>query len=330
MEEILLHTKDVAKATAEIEAIGGKVKIQLGHDLLMAILPADVATKQDAFLHASASIPSTAPEITHHNAKAYKMYREDKLGPQPKIQKWTEKTAPKAMSRPSPGPANSPYTYTLRGKIAIAVLVASGPGSLAVSNAEFNLIYSEVLGGLEFWENKAPADADLSFVVYRGKANIGASDGAVGCEEAECHDVFAIPTVKYFGFSSKDHVAQYIKDNSGSVGAYVAFFSKYRQSHFAYAYFYGGPIYMQYSNDGWGPNQIDRVFAHETGHVFNAPDEYTGCYCYTSYGEGTCTARNTNCVENGRGCTNSQQSCIMDSNDLGNICAYSRKHVGWC
>ena len=59
-----------------------------------------------------------------------------------------------------------------------------------------------------------------------------------------------------------------------------------------------GPMYMQYSNDGWGPDQLDRVFAHETGHVFNAPDEYTTgkCNCYTNYGKGMCSAKNQNCV----------------------------------
>ena len=38
---------------------------------------------------------------------------------------------------------------------------------------------------------------------------------------------------------------------------------------------------MQYAIDGWGPNNIDRVFAHETCHIFNAPDEYaaSGCDC---------------------------------------------------
>ena len=166
MEEILLHTENIEKATAEIEAIGGRVSIQLGKDLLIADVPTDVASKQDAFLHASASLPSTAPEITRHNAKAFEMYREDKLGPQPEVQKWTEKTAPKSFQRESPLPTDSPYTLTLQGKIALALVVVSGPGSLAVSNTEYNKVYSEVLRGLKFWVDKAPADADLSFTLF--------------------------------------------------------------------------------------------------------------------------------------------------------------------
>jgi hypothetical protein len=119
------------------------------------------------------------------------------------------------------------------------------------------------------------------------------------------------------GRAGKDELAQYIKDRSGSDGAYIGpagFFSKYKQKRFAYAYVKGGPIYMQYSNSKWGPDQLDRVFAHETGHVFNAPDEYERCNCDNDYGKlkGTCTAKNQNCV----GCTNAtaspQSRCIIN------------------
>ena len=69
---------------------------------------------------------------------------------------------------------------------------------------------------------------------------------------------------------------------------------------------------MQYTAtvDGvLSPDATDRVFAHETGHVFNAPDEYTSCKCYSYYGKGTCKAINVNC----KSCTSSQEDCIMDA-----------------
>ncbi len=120
------------------------------------------------------------------------------------------------------------------------------------------------------------------------------------------------------------------KDFSGAVGSFVAFFSKYRQKDFAYGYFGGGPIYMQYSNDGWGSDEIDRVFAHEMGHVFNAPNEYGNCDCYANYGRGSCTAKNKNCAEaGGTACAPNKQSCIMDAADW-KICSYTKKQVGWC
>lgn len=60
--------------------------------------------------------------------------------------------------------------------------------------------------------------------------------------------------------------------------AYCAFFVKgYPLWHFAYA---SSPrIVMDYANDGWGPDNIDRVFAHEIGHIFSCHDEYATANC---------------------------------------------------
>jgi len=68
---------------------------------------------------------------------------------------------------------------------------------------------------------------------------------------------------------------------------YCVFFVKgYPVDHFAYASIGGPRIIMDYANDGWGPDNIDRVFAHESGHIFQAPDEYasSGCNCGGSWG----------------------------------------------
>ncbi len=333
MDEVLLYAENIEKATAEIEAAGGRVSIQMGDNVLIANIPADVAAMQGSFAHSSPQIPSTASEKVQNKAEIFKLYREDKLKPQPKIQKWTEKTAPLAYPQLQPVDANSPYTMTMRGKIAVALVVPSGPRNLAFSLNEYNHVVSEVMGGLNFWQRNAPSNAGLSFVLFDWGPFISAQNSRQGCFEAGCHDVFAIPALGKIGFSSRDQLAASVKARGGAVGAYIGFVSKYHQHHFAYAYFGGGPLYMEFSNDGWGPGQIDRLFAHETGHVFNAPDEYTKCQCYTGYGRGTCTERNSNCVGNdGTRCTypNYQQACIMDKNDLSNICPYTRKHIGWC
>ncbi len=331
MEEVLLHTENIERATAEIEAVGGRISIQMGDNVLIANLPSNVAAMQDTFAHASPRIPSTASKKVQNKAEIFKLHREDKLKPPPKVQKWTEKTAPLAYPQLKPLEANSPYTLTMRGKIAVALVVPSGPGYLAFTQAEYNKVVSEALGGLNFWQRNAPPNVGLSFVLYDWGPFISAPDGRPGCFEAGCHDVFAIPALQAIGASSRDSLAATVKGWAGAVGAYIGFVSKYRQHHFAYAFFGGGPLYMQYSNDGWGPDQIDRVFAHETGHVFNAPDEYTKCQCYQQYGKGYCSARNNNCRgTDATACTAYQQPCIMDKNDLTNICLYTRKHIGWC
>ena len=331
MEEMLLHTDNVKEATAEIKSAGGRVTMQMGDDLLAAKVPKEFITNKNSFASASAHISSLASPETLMFVQAYYMAREKKTKSPPPSQRWTEKTAPVALHQETPFPdeANTPYQPTLTGKIAVAAIIVSGPGNLAISDAEKKKIISEVTGGLQFWSDAAPASANLQFSLYSAFISISAAD-STSCPSLEaCHDVFVNPALQGIGASTgqagKDEVAQYIKDRSGADGAYIGFFSKYMQKHFAYAYYGGGPLYMQYSNDGWGPDQIDRVFAHETGHVFYAPDEYANCQCSNDYGGGTCTDSNGNCED----CTGSQSSCIMNSNNFS-LCSYTKKHVGWC
>ena len=334
MEEMLLHSSNIEAATAEIESAGGRVTMQLGDELLVAQVPRDFIAKKNSFASASAHIAASASPETLTYVQAYWMAREKKLKPAPPPQRWTDKTAPVALPRESPSPhseANSPYRNTMTGKIAFAAIIVSGPGDLAISDNEKNKVLSEVQVGLDFWANAAPAAANLQFVLYYAHVRISAAESASCSSYSACHNVFADPALESIGFATgqagKDEVAQYIKDASNSDGAYIGFFSKYNQKHFAYASFGGGPMYMQYSNDGWGPNQLDKVFAHETGHVFNAPDEYTDgkCKCNRQYGRGTCSAKNKNCID----CTSSQSSCIMDGNEF-TLCSYTKKHLGWC
>ena len=87
------------------------------------------------------------------------------------------------------------------------------------------------------------------------------------------------------GFSADwNGVGAYVEDIRSRFGTrwtYCGFFTKYPLSHFAYASIGGPRLVMDYNNDGWGPDNIDRVFAHETGHIFGCPDEYaaSGCNC---------------------------------------------------
>ncbi len=48
----------------------------------------------------------------------------------------------------------------------------------------------------------------------------------------------------------------------------------FSDGYFAYAYLYGPMMVMTYDNEGWGINQMNKVAAHETGHIFGAGDQY--------------------------------------------------------
>jgi hypothetical protein len=123
-------------------------------------------------------------------------------------------------------------------------------------------------------------------------------------------------------------VQQYIEDvrqNLNTQWSFCGFFTKYPLGWFAYAWIGGPSIVMDFANDGWGPDNIDRVFAHETGHIFGAPDEYasSGCSCGGQWGyfnqpNGNCQ----NCAPGGG------VPCIMRSNDWA-MCAWTPAHLGW-
>jgi hypothetical protein len=82
---------------------------------------------------------------------------------------------------------------------------------------------------------------------------------------------------------------------------------------FAYAYFNGPFLVVTYDNDGWGIDRMDRVVAHETGHIFGATDEYDGKpeqggYLYDWDVDGS--------------------RCIMDANNWC-ISVGTRRQIGW-
>lgn len=61
---------------------------------------------------------------------------------------------------------------------------------------------------------------------------------------------------------------------------------KFADGYFAYSYL-GGPFtVMTYDNNGYGIANMDVVVAHETGHIFNALDEYAGASSPNSYSFG--------------------------------------------
>jgi hypothetical protein len=82
---------------------------------------------------------------------------------------------------------------------------------------------------------------------------------------------------------------------------------------FAYAYLNGPYLVVTYDNNGWGVNNMDRVVAHEIGHIFGATDEYNGKpeqwgYLYEWDVDGS--------------------RCIMDTSEWC-ISVGTRRQIGW-
>ena len=116
-------------------------------------------------------------------------------------------------------------------------------------------------------------------------------------------------------------VLSYVEDiriRFGTRWTFCGFFTKYPLGHFAYASIGGPRLVMDYNNDGWGPDNIDRVFAHETGHIFGCPDEYasSGCNCGGGWGRfGIVNGNCENCAGGGG------VACLMKGNTFS-VCGY--------
>ena len=124
------------------------------------------------------------------------------------------------------------------------------------------------------------------------------------------------------GRTGYQQYANDLRSNRHTDWAYVAFFTKYPLNHFAYAVV--EKVVISYANDNWGPDNIHRVFAHESSHIFGAADEYGSCACGGSYGH--LNVPNNNCVN----CfpPGTQVACLMNANTLA-MCEFSRRQIGW-
>ena len=329
MEEILLHTDNIETATAEIESVGGHVTLSFEDKLLVAKVPREFVEKKNSFASATAHISESAsPEIMTY-VQAYWRARAKRTQPPPPVQRWDEKGAPMVLPREYFNiDERYPRANTMTGKIAVALVVISGPGALEITQSEKDHVVSEVTSGLKFWTDEAGRDYyKLSFKLFAMHPTITAPDTG---DPNVYADTFLDQDGYSTGLAGADDMADYFKKVGGADAAFIAFITKYSQGHFAFAIRGRGPIYMNYWNGSWGPNQIDRVFAHETGHVFHAHDEYTNCNCEKWIGYGICQTRNYNCITCSRPTPSEPRvPCIMDRN-VFSVCRFTRSQIGWC
>ena len=90
----------------------------------------------------------------------------------------------------------------------------------------------------------------------------------------------------------------------------------------AYAYWYGPYTVLLFHVQGWTTAQ---VFAHESGHIFGACDEYSGgCGSWDCSSVCSNGALNGNCEE----CNPESRDCMMKANSFS-LCSYTPTQVGW-
>jgi hypothetical protein len=219
--------------------------------------------------------------------------------------------------------AAAPTSAYLEGSVAVGIVIVEGPGALAFSAAERTKVVAEVQNGLGYLAAaNPPAGITFTYDVRIVTLNLPAAGGG-----ADLEGYWRNPAMAALGFSADfsgvQAYVEHLRTTFGTSWTYCGLFTKYPVQHFAYASIGGPRIVMDYANDGWGPDNIDRVFAHETGHIFGAPDEYasSGCTCDSTWGR--FGVRNGNCENCATGVP-----CLMRANDF-TMCRYTPSHLGW-
>lgn len=339
-QEVLLYTQDVQAATQEIVSLGGRVTQQFTDVVLTAQLPDSVNLQ--ALQHSTTTPPSSLDPISQLAVDAWQGLQArsravatpsptqglswDTPGYTPPQYIHTEPDAILPVMLIDEQPEESTGTATSRymvGSIAVGVMIVSGTqADLVFSSDEQRQIIQEVQEGLNFLANAEPR-ANITFVYDIQLVTVSAAPGSTAdYESAEAP--WRNAALAQLGFPASRagsvHYVQNLRSSRRTDWAYVGYFTKYPLHHFAYAV--AEKVTMHYGNDGWGSDQINRVFAHETCHIFGAADEYGNCACGGSHGE--LGFPNNNCVK----CTGTHVPCLMEANVL-DLCQWSRGQIGW-
>jgi hypothetical protein len=233
---------------------------------------------------------------------------------------------PPAALRALEAQALAPTSAYLEGSVAVGVVIVEGPtADLQFSEAERTTVVAEVQNGLSWLASMNP----LGGITFTYDIRIVRIDVAPNPAAPDLEALWRDPAMGALGFdASWNGVVQYVEQNRTNFATrwtYCAFFTKYPLGWFAYASIGGPRLVMNYSNDGWGPTNIDRVFTHETGHIFGCPDEYasSGCDCAGSWGR--FGLPNTNCENCAPG---GGVPCLMKGNTWA-VCSVTPGHLGW-
>jgi hypothetical protein len=224
--------------------------------------------------------------------------------------------------------AGAPTSQRLTGSVAVGIIIVEGPNAnLKFSAAERTKVVAEVQNGLGWLATQNPEGLVFKYDIKVVTLNVqpGAANLTLDQKEA----LWRNPAMQQLGYAaSMAGVSAYvekIRTNLGTNWTYCAFFTKYPVGHFAYASIGGPRLVMQYDNDGWGPDNIDRVFAHESGHIFGAPDEYASSNCNCGGSWGFYGKPNANCAN----CAPSTGvDCLMKGNTW-NMCVHTPYHLGF-
>jgi hypothetical protein len=215
----------------------------------------------------------------------------------------------------------------LVGRIAVGlVYVDSTVAQYKITDQEKGKVLSETIEGLNMLSGFEPrANIQWFYDLKRLKISMTANQ-FTATNKNQWEDMWRNAAMGAMGYSAdfngmNDYINK-IKANNNADWAYAIFVTKYPS--FWFAYYWGNHIVMDFGVDGWGIDNFSRVVAHETGHAFGCPDEYSSSGCNCTQLAGRYQIPNGNCET----CASPFVPCLMCANTPA-VCDYTRGHLGW-
>ncbi len=347
------------RATVEcIKAFGGRVKIVVYPDIIIADLPEASDARVFANSEASAIYRDILdPEAFTGNSKhiiaawnnvymgqARMMGLDAEPSPDrmPLINDVVPFSEPQMFGRP-PGAKLLDVSEFMLGTASLAIVLAESNGAIDPETedwtaAEKDQVTSEILNGLDWYVTKGKW-RDLTFYT-QFHYDVPTSYEPISRTSSQEY-LWRDQCISYLGYAGTYDMANAVRDALGTDWATLCFIADssndsdnmFPDGRFAYSTLGGPRFIMTYGNDGWGIANMDAVMAHELSHSYYALDEYQEA------GEG-CTARSgylnsdnqNSCYPSGcGGCSSNSFVCIMRSVSIGaaQVCAFTKGQIGW-
>jgi hypothetical protein len=340
------HVTHVFPPAALIGQVPGNVPVPRGVLAIYrrAVDEADLSTLTGAARHAAqvwnALLPPPPLAVAHTMEAPPADLTNDALVPPP----------PEEQPAPSDDPIPG-YTETSEyfiGRVAVGIVLPESDGSLDPSTedwteAERTLVLSKITAALDWWAAREP-NAHLTFVYDDGTAAPVAT-GYEPITHPYYFQAFWIADVMakmgYIGLSYFDQVRSYdnaLRRTYGTDWAFTIFVvdssndadSLFSDGYFAYAYLGGPFMVMTSGNDGYGPQNMDAVAAHEIGHIFLALDQYSTARQPCTRQSGYLGVENQNSQY--CGCASNVTSIMRGQvypYRAGAVDPYARGQIGW-
>jgi len=230
------------------------------------------------------------------------------------------------------------------GRVAVAVVLPESTGSQENwTTAEEQKVIDEITAATQWWTAREPR-ANLEFQVeFYTQVPVDVEPIALSSTYQDESQWIrqAMSRLGFWGTSSWQQVYAFDNDLRARLGADWAFTifvvdssndpdNKFTDGYFAYAYLGGPYMVMTYGNNGYGPDHMDAVAAHEMGHIFWALDQYAAAGWPCDAISGYLGVENQN---SDYGICRLHQPSIMKSclppYAAGAVDPYARGQLGW-